>query len=129
MLVPMTKVEIIGPKNEFLDVVETLHEQGTVHIEDLSKRIATGELPLDQMEIAGDDVQSYDKFDEMLLRVRAILKALHAPAGGLDAAARKAEYSRLWALDADELTPRSARRSTTSRTGPPIWPPAHAGRV
>jgi V/A-type H+-transporting ATPase subunit I len=39
----------------------------------------------------------------MLLRVRAILKALHAPAGGLDAAARKAEYSRLWALDADGL--------------------------
>lgn len=103
MLVPMTKVEIIGPKNEFLDVVETLHEQGTVHIEDLSKRIATGELPLDQMEIAGDEVQAYDKLDEMLLRVRAILKALHAPAGGVDAAARKAEYTRLWSLDPDKL--------------------------
>ena len=103
MLVPMTKVEIIGPKNEFLDVVETLHEQGTVHIEDLSKRIATGELLLDSMQIAGDDMQAYDKLDEMLLRVRAILKALHVPAGGVDAAARKAEYSRLWALDADKL--------------------------
>ena len=103
MLVPMTKVEIIGPKNEFLDVVETLHEQGTVHIEDLSKRIATGELLVDQMEMVGEDFQAFDKLDEMLLRVRAILKALHAPAGGLDAAARKAEYSRLWALEPDKL--------------------------
>ncbi len=103
MLVPMTKVEIIGPKSEFLDVVETLHEQGTVHIEDLSKRIATGELAIDQMEMAGDEFQAYDKLDEMLLRVRAILKALHAPAGGLDSAARKEEYHRLWKLEPDEL--------------------------
>ena len=51
MLVPMAKVEIIGPKSEFLDVVSLLHEQGKIHIEDLSKKIQSGEVALDRMEI------------------------------------------------------------------------------
>ena len=51
VLVPMAKVEIIGPKSEFLDVVSLLHEQGKVHIEDLSKKIQSGEVALDRMEI------------------------------------------------------------------------------
>ena len=64
MLVPMAKVEIIGPKSLFLDVVSALHEQGKIHIEDLSKRIQSGEIALDRMEIAGDEVRTYDQLDE-----------------------------------------------------------------
>ena len=76
MLVPMAKVEIIGPKSLFLDVVSALHEQGKIHIEDLSKRIQSGEIALDRMEIAGEEVKTYDELDELLIRVRAILKTL-----------------------------------------------------
>jgi len=39
MLVPMAKVELIGPKSHFFEVVSLLHELGTLHIEDLSKKI------------------------------------------------------------------------------------------
>ena len=102
MLVPMAKVEIIGPKSDFLDVVSLLHEQGKIHIEDLSKKIQSGEIALDRMEIQGSEVQLYDKLDELLIRVRAILKTLKAPEQ-VDSKARSAEYARLWALTPEML--------------------------
>ena len=89
MLVPMAKVEIIGPKSLFLDVVSALHEQGKIHIEDLSKRIASGEVALDRMEIQGDELEVYDQLDELLIRVRAILKTLNEPEEGVDPKLRR----------------------------------------
>jgi len=103
VLVPMAKVEIIGPKNVFLDVVSALHEQGKIHIEDLSKRIASGEVALDRMEIQGDEIKVYDQLDELLIRTRAILKTLNEPAVPIDSAARVIEYERLWHLTPPEL--------------------------
>ena len=102
MLVPMAKVEIIGSKSDFLDVVSLLHEQGKIHIEDLSKKIQSGEIALDRMEIQGSEVQLYDKLDELLIRVRAILKTLKAPEQ-VDSKARSVEYARLWALAPEML--------------------------
>ena len=52
MLVPMARVEIIGPKNRFFEVVSLLHEHGTLHIEDLTKKIGSGEVPVEQMSLA-----------------------------------------------------------------------------
>ncbi len=103
MLVPMAKVEIIGPKSLFLDVVSLLHEQGKVHIEDLSKKIRSGEIALDSMEIQGTEVQTYDRLDELLMRVRSILKTLKEPEAGADSKTRAIEYARLWGLTPDEL--------------------------
>ena len=45
----------------------------------------------------------YDQLDELLIRVRAILKTLKEPEGGIDSAARTVEYQRLWQLKPDEL--------------------------
>jgi V/A-type H+-transporting ATPase subunit I len=99
----MAKVEIIGPKSLFLDVVSALHEQGKIHIQDLSKRIAAGEVALDRMEIQSDELAVYDQLDELLLRVRAILKTLNEPEGGVDPSNRVIEYERLWKLSPAEL--------------------------
>ena len=70
-----------------------LHEQGTLHIEDLSKKIGAGEVPLDQMEIVAGKQAERDRMEDLLIRVRAIIKALHLPGR-------------------DRSTRRSARRST-----------------
>jgi V/A-type H+-transporting ATPase subunit I len=80
-----------------------LHEQGKIHIEDLSKKIQSGEIALDRMEIAGDEVKTYDQLDELLIRVRAILKTLTEPEDGVDSKSRTIEYERLWHLKPDEL--------------------------
>jgi V/A-type H+-transporting ATPase subunit I len=103
MLVPMAKVELIGPKSRFVEVVSLLHEQGKLHIEDLTKRIQSGQVPLDRMEIQGDEVRVYDLLDEQIIRVRSILKTLSEPEGGIDPGKRTIEYNRLWQLEPGEL--------------------------
>ncbi len=99
----MAKVEIIGPKNLFFDVVSLVHDQGKLHIEDLSRKIASGEIPLDQMEVYEAQQRDRERMDDMLIRVRAILKALHSAKVPMDPEKRKAEYERLYNMDADEL--------------------------
>jgi V/A-type H+-transporting ATPase subunit I len=99
----MAKVEIIGPKNLFFDVVGLIHDQGKLHIEDLSRKIAQGEVPLDQMEVFETQQRDQEQMDDMLMRVRAILKALHHDDTPVDPDKRTAEYRRLYDLDSDEL--------------------------
>ena len=103
MLVPMAKVELIGPKSKVFDVVSVIHEQGKLHIEDLTKKIQSGEVPLDKMEVVAGQQAERDRMEELLLRVRAIVKALHLPGATVDEAARQKEYLRLWKLDSAEL--------------------------
>jgi V/A-type H+-transporting ATPase subunit I len=99
----MAKVEIIGPKNLFFDVVGRIHDEGRLHIEDLSRKIASGEVPLDQMEVYETLQHDQEQMEDMLIRVRAILKALHRDKTPVDPVKRKAEYDRLFNLDSDEL--------------------------
>ncbi len=99
MLVPMARVEIIGPKGLFFDVVSMIHEQGRLHIEDLSKKISTGEVPLDRMEVVAGQQRECEDMEEMLIRVRSIVKALDRGDRPVDRAAVKREYARLFELD------------------------------
>jgi V/A-type H+-transporting ATPase subunit I len=103
MLVPMAKVEIIGPKGLFFDVLGLVHEQGRLHIEDLSNKISRGEVPLDSMEVADGRDRERDVLDEMLIRVRSILKALDRGGPEVDRADVRTVYERLCTLDADAL--------------------------
>jgi vacuolar-type H+-ATPase subunit I/STV1 len=86
-LVPMAKVEIIGPKSKFFDVVDMLHEHGKLHIEDLSKKIESHEVRLDQMEVVQSQEQERERMGELLIRVRAVIKALQLPGTHIDEAA------------------------------------------
>lgn len=103
MLVPMAKVEMIGPKNRFYDVVSLLHDIGTLHIEDLSKKISTGEIPLDQMEVVENQAAEKERMEDLLLRLRSIVKALHLPSGAVDEVERQKQYLQLWSMDSREL--------------------------
>lgn len=103
MLVPMAKVEIIGPKNRFFEVVTLLHEQGTLHIEDLSKKIQSGSMPLDRMEVVSDQAVERERMEDLLIRVRSIIKALHLPSTQVEEAERQKAYLQLWKLDSREL--------------------------
>ncbi|MBS3955920.1 MAG: hypothetical protein KGZ40_00085 [Clostridiales bacterium] len=103
MLVPMAKVEIIGPKSEFFDVLSLLHEQGKLHIEDLSKKIKAGQVPLNQMEVHEQQEIDREQMEDLLLRVRSIVKALEHDRVVIDPARRRAEYDRMFALTASGL--------------------------
>ncbi len=104
MLVPMAKVELIGPKNRFYDVVSLLHEIGTLHIEDLSKKIQSGEVPLDQMEVVDNQAAEKERMEDLLLRLRSIVKALHLPNTAVDELEREKQYLQMWNLDSRALS-------------------------
>lgn len=103
MLVPMAKVELIGPKNRFFDVVSLLHEIGTLHIEDLSKKIEAGEVPLEQMDVVENQMAERERMEDLLIRLRSIIKALHLPTAAADEVARQKHYLELWQMDSREL--------------------------
>lgn len=104
MLVPMAKVEVIGPKNLFFDVLSLLHDEGTLHIEDLSKKIQAGEVPLRPMEVVAEQEHEKQRMEELLLRLRSILKALHLPAEEIDPAERDKMYVELWNKGSKDLS-------------------------
>ena len=99
----MAKIEIIGPKNLFFDVVSMIHDQGKLHIEDLTRKIQSGEMPLQRMEVFDQQLRDQEQMEELLIRVRSILKALHREDTPVSADERRHEYSRLYKLDSDEL--------------------------
>jgi V/A-type H+-transporting ATPase subunit I len=109
VLLPMAKVEIIGPKSKFFDVVDMLHEHGKLHIEDLSKKIESHEVRLDQMEVVQSQEVERERMGELLIRARAVIKALQLPGTRVDEAKRQKEYLRLWKLDSRELSDEIAR--------------------
>lgn len=104
VLVPMARVEIIGPKNRFFEAVSLLHEQGKLHIEDLSKKIGSGEMPVEQMGVALGQAGERERMEDLLIRVRAIIKALQLPGTQINEVARQKEYLKLWKLEASELS-------------------------
>jgi V/A-type H+-transporting ATPase subunit I len=99
----MAKVELIGPKNRFFDVVSLLHEIGTLHIEDLTKKIAAGEIPLEQMDLVENQLAEKERMEDLLIRLRSIIKALHLPTSTVDEVARQKHYLELWQLDSKAL--------------------------
>jgi V/A-type H+-transporting ATPase subunit I len=99
----MAKVEMIGPKSRFFDVVSLLHEVGTLHIEDLSKKISAGEVPLDQMGVVENQLAEKERMEDLLIRLRSIIKALHLPTSTVDEVARQKHYLELWQMDAKDL--------------------------
>ncbi len=104
MLVPMAKVEVIGPKNLFFDVVSLIHEEGSLHIEDLSRKIQSGEMPIDHMEVFEKQQVDQERMEELLIRVRAILKALHRADTPMDKSDRQQQYNELFALSVEDLS-------------------------
>lgn len=103
MLVPMAKVEIIGPKNLFFDVVSLVHERGKLHIDDLTRKIQSGEMPVQRMEVYEQQQRDQERMEDLLIRVRAILKALHRADTPMSPDDRRALYDQLYAMDGDEL--------------------------
>ncbi|MEI7856273.1 MAG: V-type ATP synthase subunit I [Methanomicrobiales archaeon] len=52
----MKRIQVIGPKPAFNQVVDLLYQEGTLHLEDVSKSVSPIEIPLDKvvLDTAGD---------------------------------------------------------------------------
>lgn len=79
MLLPMSKVEIIGPKHDFSKVLTHLHELGLLDIEDLSAKFK-GDIDIRQMQLSETDKAIKDSLDEGLVKIDSFITALGASA-------------------------------------------------
>ncbi len=104
MLLEMAKVEIIGPKNMFYDVLSVLHEVGTLHIEDLSKRISPGSSLVRKMELDTETLESRNALHNLLVRVNSISASV-APEESLDMSEveRARLYNDIWRDEVDDF--------------------------
>lgn len=80
MLLQMSKVQIVGPKKYFYDVLNTVHRLGILQIEDMSKKIEPGEVFLRHMELDPETQKEKAELEELLGKVDAIVATVE-PSG------------------------------------------------
>jgi V/A-type H+/Na+-transporting ATPase subunit I len=96
MLISMAKVEIVGPKGLFFETVTLLHDEGRLHVEDLSKRASMDEVPITSMELEAERQLVRAQLEARLVRIRSLLGALGTWGAKPDDAKREAIYAKLW---------------------------------
>lgn len=74
MLRKMSSILVVGPRGEAEQIVDTLYQQGTVHLVDL-----TPEGPSGPGELQRIDEASLIEVDQLLLKVNGLLKLLPKP--------------------------------------------------
>ncbi len=71
MLQTMKRIQVIGPKPAFNQVVDLLYQEGTLHLEDVSRSISPDEIPLQKVVL-----DTATSVTEVLGRVNGILSTL-----------------------------------------------------
>jgi V/A-type H+-transporting ATPase subunit I len=76
MLVPMAKVEIVGPRRLFNEVLSTIHEYGYLHIDDMSGLISQGDMFVHHINLSKEDQEKRQKLRQLVSRLDATIKAI-----------------------------------------------------
>jgi V/A-type H+-transporting ATPase subunit I len=71
MLEKMKRILVIGPKRDFQNVVDALYSAGTIHLEDVSKKISSSEISLKRWE-----VETGPEISNLLVKVSGLLLTL-----------------------------------------------------
>jgi len=71
MLQTMRRIQVIGPKPAFNRVVDLLYQEGTLHLEDVSRSVSPDEIPLQKVVL-----DTATGVAEVLARVNGILSTL-----------------------------------------------------
>lgn len=77
MLLQMSKVEIIGPKHDFNQVLTHIHEMGVLDIEDLSTKFK-GDMDIRQMQLSETGKAGKDMLEDCLVKINSFITALRA---------------------------------------------------
>lgn len=104
MILSMSKIEIIGPRRHFYDVLAALHRLGTVHLEDISKKIEPGEMLMRRMEIDQEMEERRQELEAIKVRVNPLVETLD-PERKLEfpEEERNLFYQEHWQASCDEL--------------------------
>ncbi len=92
MLLTMSKVEIVGVKTLFFQVLETLQDLGTLHLEDITKKKGPRYADLVPMEMDPAMEEERTLLQNLALRNKAILSELAPPRDNPNRAALEKKY-------------------------------------
>lgn len=95
MLVEMAKVEILGPKEHFSEVVSLVHDLGDLHIEEVTHAVS-GDSLVERMHVDKKSQRDRDQLEDLLVRVRGLLKALTVSGGIVDRRLYQSSYNEVW---------------------------------
>ncbi len=104
MLVKMSKVEIVGIKGLFFDVLDDLQNLGILHLEDISKKQGPRYATLMPMEMDPAMEEEKGRLQNLTMRNNAILGELAPPAERVQRSAVKEQYSNYGGKSLDAIT-------------------------
>lgn len=94
MLVQMAKVEIVGPKEHFSEVVSLVHDLGDLHLEEVTRALSADSVQ--RMPVGKQAQRDRDHLEDLLVRVRGLLKALTVSGGTVDRRLYQSSYNDIW---------------------------------
>lgn len=104
MLLPMAKIEIIGPKKYFYDVLSSIHSLGVLHIEDMSKELKPGDMIIRKMVVDEEVVEQRRLLEELQVKVSAIITTLKPSEKVVIPTEEKNHYyNSFWREDVNEI--------------------------
>ncbi|MEW6553450.1 MAG: V-type ATPase 116kDa subunit family protein [Actinomycetota bacterium] len=92
MLLTMSKVEIVGVKTQFFQVLETLQDLGTLHLEDITKKKGPRYADLIPMEMDPALEEERNLLQNLAMRNNAILAELVPPKEKVSKAVLEEKY-------------------------------------
>lgn len=101
MILPMSKIEIIGKRSDYSRVIALLHSLGCVEIEDIKKEIVAGDPTLRPLEPEEETFKHRQMLEEILVKVNSILSFVAKKEKIVKPDEER--VSRLWELSNEEL--------------------------
>jgi len=106
MIEKMAKVEILGLKDVALDAIDVIHDQGTLHIEDLSEKVASMGKRVSRMEMDPQQAEHEATLNALRSRVGDMIRELVPPTDDMSQVAVQQEYNVLWSENIDLMVDR-----------------------
>lgn len=105
MLVPMTKVEIIGPKKYLYDIIGFFHQLGVIHIQDMSNKIRPGDMLVRRMEADEESTERRRELENLSIKINSIISSLatEETIKAVSQGEKEKYYFSFWSESCDEL--------------------------
>jgi V/A-type H+-transporting ATPase subunit I len=101
VLVTMAKIEIIGPKKFFYPVVGSLHQLGTVHLEDMSQK--DRDIIVRQMIIDEKGEQAQTDLENLVVQLDGIMSAVKPEKDTSSLLVESDYYKNVWQKETPKL--------------------------
>jgi V/A-type H+/Na+-transporting ATPase subunit I len=107
MIEKMAKVEILGLKDIALDVIDVIHDLGTLHIEDLTERIGSMENKrVTRMEMDPKFADHEANLNNLRAKVGDMIRELQPDPDAMDREQIAIEYKALWSENVEVMISR-----------------------